>query len=179
MALFIPDIIIGLMILMVSRYKLNFDRKYLRDFIVYGTPHCIVICCGFCINYVDRFFIGKIMDITSVGIYDISYTVASAFIFLFYRSFNIYSLPRLTNSYFHDKTDRFSITLYRLNKAFIFVLLVAGTITLLLSPKLVEFLFPGQYSNEMQIIPFVCIAVFVQCFSLFSSLLLDIQKRVY
>ena len=49
-ALFIPDIIIGLMILMVSRYKLNFDRKYLRDFIVYGTPHCIVICCGFCLT---------------------------------------------------------------------------------------------------------------------------------
>ena len=48
------------------------------------------------------------MDVTSVGIYDISYTVASAFIFQFYDH-SIFTLCQDANSYFHDKTDNFPL----------------------------------------------------------------------
>jgi len=94
------EVILLAALFIFARPNMSFRSDLLKQMVVYGWPHTLVISSGFLLTYVDRYMLAFMAAETRVvAFYDGAYMVVGSVLALLVRPFNLYLFPSYMSAY--------------------------------------------------------------------------------
>ena len=168
------ELVFSMALFYFYRWKFSFGSTLLREMLVYGVPHAIVIASSYVLNYTDRFMLSYLTSSTvSVAHYDAASVTAVSCMAILLRPFNLYILPAYTNKYEAEGTEATILFVNKCQRNFIICGLTMATALVLLRNVLMTTLFPPDYWFASEIIYFIAFSV------LMSGIFLTVVAGLY
>ncbi|MDA8692804.1 oligosaccharide flippase family protein [Saprospiraceae bacterium] len=155
---------------------LSFNRLFSRDLISFGLPLIPHTLGMMLIHSSDRIFISSMIDLDSLGIYHIGYTV-TMIISLFILVFNKAWVPYLFE--YLKKADNDSIS--KIRKVSFYYLVIVFVIAIIISigsPYFMELLLDERYHGASTYVPWIAFSFFLTAATNFFSNFLTYDKFV-
>ncbi|MGO1653049.1 lipopolysaccharide biosynthesis protein [Senegalia sp. (in: firmicutes)] len=148
--------------------KFKFRKDFLKDSLAIGTPMILTGLLGTLINYSDRIILAKFSSLEVVGYYSLAYT-GGLILLVFIDSFINAWTPVFYDKIEKNKKDK---SLVNTIEIFIAGLTLVATAGELFSKEIIYFIFPRNYYNTVDYLPYIISSSVLQGFVYYLSLFL-------
>lgn len=148
--------------------KFKFRKDFLKDSLAIGTPMILTGLLGTLINYSDRIILAKFSSLEVVGYYSLAYT-GGLILLVFIDSFINAWTPVFYDKIEKNKKDKSLVNTIEIFIAGLALVAIAGE---LFSKEIIYFIFPRNYYNTVDYLPYIISSSVLQGFVYYLSLFL-------
>ncbi|MGO1370466.1 MAG: lipopolysaccharide biosynthesis protein [Senegalia sp. (in: firmicutes)] len=148
--------------------KFKFRKDFLKDSLAIGTPMILTGLLGTLINYSDRIILAKFSSLEVVGYYSLAYT-GGLILLVFIDSFINAWTPVFYDKIEKNKKDKSLVNTIEIFIAGLVLVAIAGE---LFSKEIIYFIFPTNYYNTVDYLPYIISSSVLQGFVYYLSLFL-------
>lgn len=152
----------------ISKIKPKFRLDFLKGSLAIGTPMILTGLLGTLINYSDRVILAKYISLEVVGHYSLAYT-GGLILLVFIDSFINAWTPVFYDKIEKNKQDS---SLTNTIEVFIAGLTLVALVGQLFSKEIIYFIFPENYYNTVDYLPYIISSSVLQGFVYYLSLFL-------
>lgn len=152
----------------IKNIKFKFRKDFLKDSLSIGTPMILTGLLGTLINYSDRIILAKFSSLEVVGYYSLAYT-GGLILLVFIDSFINAWTPVFYDKIEKNKKDKSLIKTIEIFIAGLALVAIAGE---LFSKEIIYFIFPKNYYNTVDYLPYIISSSVLQGFVYYLSLFL-------
>ena len=172
------DAAAAIFILMVSVWvitphvKMHFSIGILKALASYSLPLIFYTLSLAALSQIDRIFIANLLDVSQVGIYNLSYTIGAVTLMAAIPLMNAFQ-PR----FFQAMNGKIAIQMIDDAKMLMMALTLPTIVIAFLLPSLAHFVFPLTYSSGYSSIPIIAIGAMAQIHFLIWTRVLAFHNR--
>jgi O-antigen/teichoic acid export membrane protein len=161
---------------LISRMKIGWDIRIIKELISYGIPIIFSSMAMFMLTLGDRYLIKILLEYERVGIYSLSYKIASVIKLILIQAFQLGFIPIVFNMF--GKTD-FRRFVTKISTYYIFVLFFASLALSVFSKEIVySFARDPNYYEAYLYIPYMLFAFCFQALQYVFTIGLHYVKKV-
>jgi len=153
----------------------RFDRHKLWQLVSFGAPLIFTSAAAFILNFSDRFFLQRLANTATVGVYSLGYKFGYMMNFLIVQPFMLIWGAR---AYELAKTEHSTEYFARIAEYFVLVLVTAGLGLSLIIREVVMLVAARQYWNAYIIVPLIASAYVFQGLASYVQAGILIQKKM-